>query len=260
MVFEFVKLDETIMNKEDLTTGIYDKKQGYEYLNSLFFLRLRRIIISPIKARIAIIGVVFLIGIFSVLFFPSIREVLVLRIEKSNPALVFIMYTLSTGDTICKAMFYNCDSSLLKYSYYREDKVILANFTSRLKTTIVLNLLPAIVLSLAIAFLIIASGFSSRLINLVPLFLCILSLSCFFSIHHLFMYYVLQPYTAALTVEGTLFKFINVVVYLVSYSCLQIKTSSYNFTLWVLVITIIYMAVALILIYKVAPRTFRLRY
>lgn len=257
--FQLVKLDENKMNKKDLNTEIFDKKQGYEYLNSLFFLRHRRILVLPIKTKSAIIGVVFIIGMFLVLFFPSTSEVIVQIIEKSAPALVFIMYTLSTGDTICKAMFYNCDSSLLRYSYYREDKVILANFTSRLKTTIILNIVPAIILSLAITFVVIASGASSTLISLIHLFLCILCLSCFFSIHHLFMYYVLQPYTAELTVKGSLFNFINVVVYLISYFSIRIKTSSYNFTLGVLVITILYMAVALILIYKLAPRTFKLK-
>jgi hypothetical protein len=259
MNFELVKLNENKMSKEDLRTEIFDKKLGYEYLNSLFFLRHRRIIISPIKMRIAIIGIAFIIGMFLVLFFPNTRNAILLIIERITPAMVFIMYTLSTAGTICKAMFYNCDSSLLRYSYYREDKVILANFTSRLKTTVSLNIIPAIILSLAIALVAVASGASSRLISLIPLFLCILCLSCFFSIHHLFMYYVLQPYTAELTVKGSLFNFINVVVYLISYFCIRIKTSSYYFTLGILIITIIYIAVALILIYKLAPRTFKLK-
>ena len=56
---------------EDLTTEIFDEKQGYEYLNSLFFLRYRKIMISPIKMRIAIIGIVFIIGMFLVQLFPN---------------------------------------------------------------------------------------------------------------------------------------------------------------------------------------------
>ena len=72
------------------------------------------------------------------------------------------MYVMSTGDTICKAMFYNCDLSLLRYSYYREANVILANFTSRLKMTVLLNIVPAIALCLAIASIIVVSGSSSN--------------------------------------------------------------------------------------------------
>ena len=202
--FESVKLDEDKMDKKDLIKGIYDNKQGYEYLNSLFFLRHRRILVLPIKIRVAIIGILFLICMGLALFLPNTRETIINGIQKSIPLLVFIMYGMSTGDRICKAMFYNCDLSLLRYSYYREANVILANFTTRLKMTVLLNIVPAIALCLAIAGIVVISGFSSILISLMPLFLCVICLSCFFSIHHLFMYYVLQPYTAKLTVKGTI--------------------------------------------------------
>ena len=73
------------------------------------------------------------------------------------------------------------------------------------------------------------------------------------------MYYVLQPYTAELTVKSPLFKIINMAVYVGSYVCLQIQTSSYYFATGVIIITIVYMVVALILTYKVAPKTFKLK-
>ena len=257
--FASVKLDETKMNKEDLITNIYDKKKGYEYLNSLFFLRHKKILVSPIKTIVATIGIIFLIFICLILFFPNVKTHIPDIIGQSTPLLVFIMYFMSTGDTICKAMFYNCDISLLRYCYYRECNVILTNFTSRLKMAVLLNIIPAIALCLAVACIIVVSGFSSMLISLIQLFLCIICLSCFFSIHHLFMYYVLQPYTAELTVKSPSFTIITVVMYLLCYSCLQIHTSSYYFTLGVLITTIIYMVVALILTYKLAPKTFKLK-
>jgi hypothetical protein len=259
MTFATVKLDEKKMNKEDLNTKKYDKKQGYEYLNSLFFLRFRRIMVKPIKERVAIIGIAFLIVMYFVLLMPSKRSDILTTIKKSIPSLVFLMYFMSTGERICKAMFYNCDVSLLRYGYYREGKVILSNFTSRLKRVVILNLIPALTLCAFIACIILASGYGSELISMIPLFLCILCLSCFFSIHHLFMYYVLQPYTAELTVKSPLFKFMNMVICVGSYICLQIKTSSYYFTAGVIITTIIYMLVALLLTYRVAPRTFKLK-
>ena len=73
MNFATVKLDENKMSKEDLNTKIYDKKEGYEYLNSLFFLRHRRIMVTPIKIRVVIIGVVFLIGMFLALFYARVQ-------------------------------------------------------------------------------------------------------------------------------------------------------------------------------------------
>ncbi|MGH4126291.1 MAG: hypothetical protein ACREV6_25600 [Clostridium sp.] len=259
MNFGNVKLDEKKMSKEDLNTKEYNKKQGYEYLNSIFFLRFRRIMVKPIVGRVVFIGIVFLIGMSLVFFMPSKKGELLREIKKSIPMLVFIMYFMSTGERICKAMFYNCDASLLRYGYYREANVILANFTSRLKRVVILNLIPALTLCLAIACIIVASGYSSELIYMMPLFLCVICLACFFSIHHLFMYYVLQPYTAELTVKSPLFKFVNMVVYIASYICLQIKTPPYYFTAGIIITTIVYMGVALILTYRVAPKTFKLK-
>ena len=257
--FSTVKLDEKKMSKEDLNTKKYSKKQGYEYLNSIFFLRFRRIMVNPIKQRVVFIGVIFLITMYFVLFMPNKRRDIVTGIKKSIPILVFIMYSMSTGERICKAMFFNCDVGLLRHGYYREANVILSNFTSRLKRVVILNLIPALTLCAAIACIILASGYSSQFISMIPIFLCILCLACFFSIHHLFMYYVLQPYTAELTVKSPLFKLINMVVYIVSYACLQVKTSSYYFAIGVIITTIVYMVVALVLTYRVAPKTFKLK-
>jgi len=257
--FGNVKIDEKKMSSEDLNTKKYDDKHGYEYLNSLFFLRFRRIMVKPIRDRVVVIGILFLIAIISMLFIPNIKSGAVDAIKKSMPLLVFIMYSMSTGERICKAMFYNCDSSLLRYAYYRQGDVILSNFTSRLKRVVVLNLIPAFTLCVGIALVIVIIGFGSELIGMLPLFLCILCLSCFFSIHYLFLYYVIQPYTAELTVKSPLFKFINMAMYFACYMCLQLRTSSYYFTAGIIISTIVYMGVALVLTYRIAPRTFKLK-
>ncbi len=259
MSFADVKLDEEKMTKEDLNSRIYEKKQGYEYLNAIFFKRHRRIMVTPVKIRVGIIAAAFLIITGIMLFVPMDKGKFIQQIERCTPVLVFIMYTMSTGERICKAMFYNCDVSLLRYGYYREGKVILSNFTSRLKRVVLLNIIPALVLCMGLIGLILISGSSNHIIPMIPVFLCILCLSCFFSIHHLFMYYVIQPYTAELRVKSPLFKFINGVIYIVSYICLQIKTSSYYFTLGVILVTILYMAAALVLTYRIAPKTFKLK-
>lgn len=259
MAFATVKLDEKKMSKEGLNTKKFNNKKGYEYLNSIFFLRFRRILVIPIKQRVVGLVILFLIAMYFVLFMPEKRGFIVTGIKNSIPALVFLMYLISTGERTCKAMFFNCDISLLRYAYYREGSVILSNFTSRLKRVVILNLIPALTLCLAIACIIITSGYSSQLISMIPLFLSVICLACFFSIHHLFMYYVLQPYTAELTVKSPLFKIINGIVYIVSYACLQIKTTSYYFTAGIIITTIVYMMVALILTYRVAPKTFKLR-
>lgn len=259
MKFADVKLDEKEMVQEGLDNKNNSEKEGYEYLNSLFFLRHRRIMVNPIKRRVIFVGIIFLTSICVEIFMPDKRAAVIGEIQKSTPLLVFLMYLMSTGERITRAMFYNCDASLLRYAYYREAGVIISNFTSRLKRVVGLNLIPGAALCLAIFVLTLASGSFSSLTSMIPLFLCIVCLACFFSVHHLFMYYVIQPYTAELTVKSPLFRFINTMIYLISYGCFRIKTSSYYFTLWVMIITVMYVIIALIITYKAAPRTFRLK-
>lgn len=259
MKFGDVKLDEKKMSKEDLNNNKYNKKEGYEYLNALFFQRHRKIMVTPIKIRLGITAIVFLVCMYLVLFIPQSKETVLQQIQKSTPFFVFIMYIMSTGERTCKAMFYNCDVSLLRYAYYRESRVILHNFTSRLKRVVMLNIIPAAAICIALFAVMLLSGSFDKIIGTILLSLCILCLACFFSIHHLFMYYVIQPYTAELTVKSPLYKIINVVMYFICYSCLQIKTTSSYFTLGVLIITIVYMIFALLLTYRLAPKTFKLK-
>jgi hypothetical protein len=257
--FADVKLDEKKMNKEVLNARAIGKKSGYDYLNYLFYLRHKQILVHPIRNRVILVVIAFLISLAVILFLPDKAPLLVQGLKKSTPSLVFLMYLISTGERICKALFYNCDSSLLKYGYYRERGVILSNFTIRLRLSVLLNIIPAFALCLCFSFIFLLCGSGNELVSMLPLFLCIICLACFFSIHHLFMYYAIQPYTAQLTVKSPLYKFSNGVIYFLSYICLQVKTSSYVFTLGVLIVTIFYMSIALIVTYKVAPKTFRLR-
>ena len=58
------------------------------------------------------------------------------------PYFVFVMYILNRGTTVTQAMFMNCDHSMLTYRIYRTPKVILGVFKERLKTLILINLVP----------------------------------------------------------------------------------------------------------------------
>lgn len=260
--FADVQINDKNMSKEDLSRNLFEKKNGYEYLNALFFYRHKRIVEKPMKFRLLIVATGFLIATLVLIFAPisqADKEAFLNKLPNSTPIFVFWMYMFSTGERICKAMFYNCDVSLLRYSYYRESKVILSNFTSRLKRVVTLNVIPALAICVALTGVFIICGESSKLITMVPLFLCILCLAAFFSIHHLFMYYVLQPYTKELTINSPAFKIANGIMYILCYMSWQIETSSYIFTIGVLILTVVYMVVALILTYRLAPRTFRLK-
>ena len=52
---------------------------------------------------------------------------------------------------------------------------------------------------------------------------------------------------------------INSLMYIGCYICLKLDATSYLFSVGIIIFTVIYMIIALIVVYKVAPKTFKLR-
>lgn len=245
---------------EDLDSSRFNNKTGYDYLNSIFFVRHKRIMKNAVKIRTFIILGVGILGIGAVIFFPNIKNNMADTILKSMPYFVFIMYIVSVTEKVCRAMFFNCDKSLLKYGYYKQPGVILSNFSVRLKKILTLNLIPgAVICILLMIIYMISKGDIYAVKAVLPNCLGIMFLSVFFSVHYLFMYYVLQPYTEKMDVKSPTFSIVNGSMYFVSYGCMQVKTSSIYFTLGVIAVTFIYVIAALAGVYIFAPKTFKLR-
>jgi len=237
----------------------YQDKTGYAYLNAIFFARHRRFLIQPILRRLYIIAALCTAGFASMLIFPEISEVLAGKLVNSLPLLVFIMYFTSIGERVCKAMFYNCDLSLLRYSFYREKETILKNFRIRLLKISGLNLIPAAFIAASVSALILSSGVSWELLDALSFIGSVLLLSLFFSVHHLFMYYIFQPYAAEFNMKNPFFVIVNTVVYAICFISFQFDTAPAYFAVVVLGATAVYISVALILVYRLSPRTFRIK-
>lgn len=236
-------------------------RKGYAYLNALFFKRHRRLLVRPVKLQLIGVGAVLALGLAACLLFRPVMAEAMEGIGLLLPPFVFFMYLLCSGlgTRICKAMFYNCDISLLRYPWYRDKRVILKNFTIRLGQVATLNLLVAGAICLAFLVLIAASGARPPMGELIPFLLSLLGLAVFFSVHPLFLYYVFQPYTTQLAVKNPFFTGLNLAVYAICYLCIQIKQPPAGFALLVLAATLLYSAVALFLVWRRAPRTFRVK-
>lgn len=236
-----------------------DHLEGYDLFNHLFFARHKGIIIKPVRAKVAIIAVIAVLFWAFLLFKPQFQDPVRENILSFSPYLVFIMFMLSSGERTTRALFFNCDRYMLKEHYYKKKKALLDSFTFRLKRSITLNLLPAA----AVAALLLGTGavigMGGEIIRLLPVVVTVFSLSLFFSTHYLFIYYLLQPYTADLTKKRPLYSMVNALIYLICYGSIQIKTSSIYFTLAVIFFTLAYTGIALIMTYHLAPRTFKLR-
>lgn len=257
--FADVKIRENEFSQSSLQSGKYSAQKGYRYLNSIFFERHKRLLWRPVAIRLLIIGAVLAVGIISAFIFPQEMRQLGGNISRLLPVFVFIMYFVSIGERVCRAMFYNCDISLLRYGYYRRREAVLENFRIRLQKIAGLNFITSAAICTALFIFVLITGGRWPVEEMIPFMLSLLCLSLFFSVHHLFLYYVFQPYTTELGMKNPFFSIINLAVYFACYLCLQIDSPPKYFALIVLGATLLYSAVALLLVYHFSPRTFRVK-
>lgn len=257
--FSDVAVKEEDLKTESGDAGRFRRLKGYAYLNALFFARHRRQLVKPVKMRLLVVLLAFLGGLAFALFDPGTARQAAGQIVTFLPFFVFIMYFMSVGDKACRAMFYNCDMSLLHYGFYRQPKVILRNFRFRLLRIGLYDFIIGLALSAAVAGFCAAAGAPWATLDMAMFTVTILLLSVFFTVHHLFLYYVFQPFTTDLNVKNPFYRVLNTVVYVLCFICMEIRTGSTGFTLIVLGFTAVYIVAALILVYRFAPKTFRVK-
>lgn len=251
-----VDLNEKDYSIEELKKGISSKKQGYAYMNELFFKRHKRLIYKPIKRRILIISsIVLVLALISFFAKDLIEETSLIKLL---PPAVFLLYIINISEKICRAMFMNCDVSLLHYGYYRQPKAILENFKIRLRTLIRYNLMIAILLCMGIDLLAVLYSISCTWQTILLFDLTLIVLSLFFSTHYLFVYYIFQPYNEQFDMKNPFMSLLNGLVYFLCYLCLKLD-GSLLFAIGVLIATILYLLISLILVWRLAPKTFHLK-
>lgn len=253
-----VELKDKDYDAAELKQKKYEKYHGYEYLNALFFQRHKRLFFRPMRRRIlGILALFVAIDLFIIFVKPDLSELR--NPYKMLPPTVFMLYFISIGERVTRAMFYNCDNSLLHFGYYRQPKAILTNFRIRLRKIIQMNCLLATLLSIgygSVILLVWQPDF--QLIDHLILIVSFYSISIFFSVHHLFLYYILQPYTGELEMRSPMFGIINTVVYFACYLLSQLDGTKL-LAMLILLVTILYSIVALIIVKKVAPTNFHIR-
>ncbi len=240
-------------------TDITSRKQGFEYLNELFIKRHRRILWRSSLIITAVCAGILVLCLAVLLLFPTVKTGVNQLLLTALPWFLFIMYAINRGTGFTRALFINCDHSLLTYSVYKKPGHILKLFQIRLREIVRINLLPAVVIGFGLSILLFASGGTNDPLNYAVLAISIPAISVFFSVHYLTVYYLLQPYNAETEIKSGMYKIIMGATYLVCYFMMQVQLSTLYFGLATILFCLLYCAVASILVYKLAPKTFRLR-
>lgn len=229
---------------------------GHVYLQRLFFARHRKFLIRPVWRRVALAAGLAAIG----LLVPALAErfpeaARVLKADFLIPYLPIAMSLFAIGEPVCRAMFYHCDSKLMHYGFYRRAAGV--HFRLRLLRLAGLNLAAGAALLLALAAVLAAAG-GLAAADLLPLGGTVLSLAVFFAVHHLAMYYLLQPYTTELNVRNPFYMLVSTGTTMVCWLCAFFVPAGAVATAAPLAAGA-YAAVALVLVRRLGHRTFRVK-
>lgn len=251
--YELKDKDIEVKNKK----GLYHKK-GLAFLNSLFFIRHKRLIKKPVIIKSLAVPAIGL-GVF---FFTVFKETLTADgiFELTIRAMPYLMYTLSRQDKVIIAMYLNCDQGLLPYGFYRKGSMLLTMYRLRFRSMLAINLIPA---AAVFATYMIAISYKGELlwINNLVVLAYILIMTTFFTSLALAKYYLIQPYNQEGMPVSKVAGFINMVVYYICiYGAFIVRDMDYKMILiasggFILAFIII----VNVLIVKFGSKTFKIR-
>lgn len=253
----------TAMQKDLTYNGSKDFGKGSGMLNKLLFYRYQESLKKSIYIRLFFFAVVLILIIAAVLI-SLFNGKLLFRISENNllpifPSLLFLMYFIGFSKKIVQMCFMNCDKSMLYYPFYRKSQTILSGFNERFKKTFLLNgiIVLGIFADILIPCLIFGKNISPQFYLILILFL--IALNFLFSFHELFVYYLLQPFTADMAVVNPVYKIISGIFYVICWQSSRIHIKGYIFLAAVTVISLLYVGIGYIVIKRYAPTTFRFK-
>lgn len=248
-------------NEKNISTDvtIASNRKGFEYLNELFIKRHKKILWSSTK-KISYVCLFLIAGVQLFLYLkPEIKPNLNEIIMTWLPYFAFIMYALNRGTNFTQALFMNCDHSLLTYSFFKQPHFVLRLFQIRLQEIMKINAVPAVVIGCGLALTLYTSGGTDNPLNYAVLIVSILCMSLFFSVHYLTIYYLLQPYNAGTEMKSGTYRIVMMATYMVCFFLMQLRMPILIFGIMTTVFFILYCIVASILVYRFAPKTFKIR-
>lgn len=256
------------LKEKEIGKHIFEEKEEYEYLNAIFFERHKKIFSRPRKLKTVISFIIMAASIVGLIVFKagstakefnSFANDMWNAMDRVMTIFVFLMYCITSGRSITRALFYNCDHSLMKYGYYRRPDAILKNFRIRLRFMLKSELPMVVVLCVGFVIDTIIIGKADQWVKLLSIIACIVLLSIFYSVVYLCMYYIFQPYTEGGKETGVGYSVCKGVIYVASYSCLQIDTLPQYFAAIIMVITVVGLVAGYVLAYFMAPKRFVLK-
>lgn len=246
------------------TDEVKSGAKGYRYLNELFIKRHSKILWKKViwNTVFTVAG----IALFSALLYLEVvryqapEKSFVRGLFMHHPGFFpFVLYMLNTGSYMSHAMFANCDSSLLMFAFYKQPKALRTMYRLRVASVIKFNLIPTILIAVFSVFTIYFTGGEEYVFQWIFTVLTIVLSMILFSIRHMFFYYMLQPYSSDFMVKSKVYGFLTFVIETVIFVIMCTPTPAWILTIILGLFSIFYFVLFDKLVYKFAPKTFRIK-
>lgn len=106
-------------SKLTLDAGPNSRKTGCARFNELFVRRNYRLLMRPARRTAVIAGAALALGCAACLALPEIAAAINGALVPALPMMLLLMYFINRGNTVTQVLFFNCDSSMLSYRFYR---------------------------------------------------------------------------------------------------------------------------------------------
>ena len=260
-----VQLKEDDLTEENVVP-VESAATGITYINEIFFARLGHLLKKRIRRTLIVLAVIFLVLIGVILganYFGVIELPLTeAEIMLAGPWHVIIIYVSSfayVGEHFTKFCFYNMDRMMMKNNYYRKPEYLLEAIWIRFKIAIRYNTPIFLLLSVGLTVLYFVAGGRSIPILLLAL-LSTLVMMVFFSVHFLFLYYLIQPYTENMENKSPIYSIATFVTFYAPAILIQVTdVLSPKVVLIIYGFILVYLVVGLFAVTKLAPKRFKLR-
>lgn len=239
--------------------SVTSNKSGFEYFNELFMKRHKKILWKPALNMTIVIAAFAVIVNVGILFVPDGRQLIAKIFDGMIPYFSFIAYTISRGEPFTKALFMNCDDSMLTFSFYKKRNNVLKLFCIRLREIVKVNIVPGLALGIALGSFVFIPGDMESVKKGLLIILTMTAESILFSVHFLMLYYLLQPYNVNTEVKGVYYTIIKFAAYILIYLLMFQHIPIATFGVACLVFCVVYSAIACLLVAMLAPRTFKLK-
>ena len=158
-----------------------------------------------------------------------------------------------------QAFFINCDNSLMTFSFFKQRDKIIKLFDIRLIQLCKFNIVPAIVCGVAVNLVLFYTGGQDYPFQYLLTFVIVAALSVIESVSSLALYYLFQPFTTTVNVKGGAYMAARIILGVIAVHIFWIPVNSLLLAGVLVVFTAVYVFVLRKLVYKKAPKTWKVK-